>query len=160
MRHGIKAATETCTVLIEYISKLKRVERSLITMLQRNLSMMKMTAIFFAPVVCAIVVVLFQLITKGILSATTGSVGTFGELSGIPLFGAGPIAKPSFTPEQLQLLLGLYMIGINIILIRYVAVIMYGHDKIQLGLEISRAVIVAVLVFTVTLIMMKAFMGA
>ncbi|MFH7859822.1 MAG: hypothetical protein QXR03_02365 [Candidatus Aenigmatarchaeota archaeon] len=160
MQRGIVSTIQTCTVLIEYITRLKRVERSLISMLQRNLSMMKMTAMIFAPVVSAIVVVLFQLIVNGILtSINTQNLGAFGEISSIPFIGTGPIQKPSFTPEELQLVLGLYMIGINFVLIRYITIIMYGYDKVQIGIELSQSMIIALSIFTLVLFVMKGFIG-
>ena len=160
MKKGIVATIHTCTTMIEHISKLKKIERNMINMLQRNLSMMRMTAMIFAPAVTAIVVVLFQLIVTGILATTTQNIGgAFSELTGLPFFGTGPVQKPSFSPEILQLVLGLYMIGLNFVLIRYITIICYGYDKIQMGLEISKSTAVAMAMFVFVLIVMKSFMN-
>ncbi|HLC50867.1 MAG TPA: hypothetical protein VJH90_00640 [archaeon] len=155
MKRGVKFTAATCTVLIKYVTRLKRIERNMMNMLQRNLSMMKLTAVLFAPVVAAVVVVLFLLIVKGVISTTESS----SAFSGAGLGLNTPVQQPDLPAPVLQLILGVYMIGLSFVLIRYISILAYGSDSVQLGMEIAKSTAGATILFTLALIVMRVMMG-
>jgi len=147
LKKGSKTAAQTASVVVEYTSKIKKVERDLVGMLQKNLSMMRATAIFFAPIVCAIIIVLFQMITSTI-SATSQKFGTIGYSS----FGSTMLSQPAISPETLMLIVGFYAIMLNFVLTRYISRIQWGPDDVNLKLELSKSMPLMLIVFTATLI--------
>ncbi|MFQ6010225.1 MAG: hypothetical protein ACE5J7_03850 [Candidatus Aenigmatarchaeota archaeon] len=145
MKRGIKSASQTCDVIYKYLSRIRKIEKSMTMMLERNLAMMRMTAILFAPLVCAIIVVLFQLILEGV----TGAFERFQIMGYMPL---APISAPAIPTPVLQLILGLYALGLNFVLIRYVSMVRWGKDDVALNLEIAKSMGIVLLLFTTALI--------
>ena len=142
---GIKAAAQTCNVMYNYLERIKKIERSLMNMLSRNLAMMKLTALLFAPLVGAIIVILFTLIVQSMAGATERY-----EILGYPFMSA--ISTPAIPTPVLQLVLGLYVLGLNFVLIRYVTIIEAGSDSVKLGMDLATSLAASLFVFTVTLI--------
>jgi len=142
---GIKAAAQTCNVMYNYLERIKKIERSLMNMLSRNLAMMKLTALLFAPLVGAIIVILFTLIVQSMAGATERY-----EILGYPFMSA--ISAPAIPTPVLQLVLGLYVLGLNFVLIRYVTIIEAGSDSVKLGMDLATSLAASLFVFTVTLI--------
>ncbi|MEM5804227.1 MAG: hypothetical protein QXU82_00005, partial [Candidatus Aenigmatarchaeota archaeon] len=145
MRKGIKNASQTCDVIYRYLSKIKKIEKSMTLMLERNLSMMRLTAMVFAPLVCAIIVVLFQLILKGV----TGAFERFQVMGFMPIM---PISSPSIPTPVLQLILGLYSLGLNFVLIRYISMVRHGDDPVAINLELAKSTAISLTLFTAALI--------
>ncbi len=151
MKKGSKALVQTCDVMQKYLSRMAKIERSLILMLSKSLSMMKISAMVFAPFVSAIIVVLFAMIVKGVSSAEQKSL----ILGYLPV---NPIAVPSLPIPILQLVLGLYALGLNYVLVRYVTLIQYGQDKIQLKVSLAQSFAVVLVIFTASLIGLSAML--
>jgi len=145
MKKGIKNASQTCDVVYRYMFKIKKIERSMTMMLERNLSMMRLTAILFAPIVCAIIIVLFQLILKSV----TGAFERFQVMGFMPIT---PMSTPSIPTPVLQLILGLYTLGLNFVLIRYISMVRWGDDPVALNLEVAKSMTISLCLFTAALI--------
>jgi|GEM_PF-2482136 len=145
LQGGIRSAAETCHVMHNYMRKTSKIERSLQDMLSRNLSMMKLTAMIFAPLVGSIIVVLFALIVKGMSGATqqTNILG-FGAMSAM--------TTPQIPTPVLQLILGLYVLGLNFVLVRYVTTVESGTDSVKMGMDLSTSLASSLVIFTATLI--------
>jgi len=145
LRGGIRSAAQTCHIMHNYMRRINKIEKSLQNMLSRNLSMMRLTAMVFAPLVGAVITVLFALIVKGMASATAQtSVLGFSTMSAM--------ATPSIPTPVLQLILGLYVLGLNFVLIRYVTTIENGSDSVKMGMDLSTSLTASLLIFTITLI--------
>lgn len=145
LRGGIRSAAQTCNIMHNYMKRINKIEKNLQSMLSRNLSMMRLTAMIFAPLVGAVITVLFALIVKGMSGATERtSVLGFNTMSAI--------TTPQIPTPVLQLILGLYVLGLNFVLIRYVTTIENGSDSVKLGMDLSTSLTVSLLIFTVTLI--------
>jgi hypothetical protein len=142
LKDGSEAAAKTATVISSYMNRISNVNKSLNSMLDKNLSMMKTTAMFFAPIVCAVIVVLFQMITVTV----TNQEGSFSEI------GTG-FQAPSIEPPVLQLIVGLYLFGLNYLLIRYVSRIQYGNDNVMLNHSLSRSFPITLIIFTITVLL-------
>jgi Flp pilus assembly protein TadB len=145
LRGGIRSAAQTCNVMHNYMRRISKIERSLMEMLSRNLSMMRLTAMIFAPLVGAVITVLFALIVKGMSGATQSTA-----ILGFSTMSA--ITTPNIPTPVLQLILGLYVLGLNFVLVRYVTTIEHGSDSVKLGMDLSTSMATSLLIFTVTLI--------
>jgi hypothetical protein len=145
LRGGIKSAAQTCNVMHNYMHRINKIERSLMDMLSRNLSMMRLTAMIFAPLVGAVITVLFALIVKGMSGATQSTA-----ILGFTAMSA--MTTPNIPTPVLQLILGLYVLGLNFVLVRYVTTIEHGSDSVKLGMDLSTSLVASLLIFTVTLI--------
>lgn len=157
LRNGGLAAAKTTKTISDYMGRIKNVNKSLNNMLDKHLVMMKTTSMFFAPIVCAVIVVLFQMIT-----ATISKGGTSGpDFTGMSQVN---FVKPSIDPPILQLIVGVYLLGLNYILMRYVTRIQYGSDRVMLYYNLSRSFPTSLLVFTLSMlisenILLKAWLG-
>ncbi|MEM7814808.1 MAG: hypothetical protein QXF55_00485 [Candidatus Aenigmatarchaeota archaeon] len=143
IRHGLSATAQTAHVIAAHLKKMARAERSLRMLLQKSLSMMKATAATLAPVVCAIIVVLFQLMTKTV-QQTQQQIGQSSDVLSL--------LQAAMSPELLQLIAGLYMLGLNFVLLRFVSRIQNGPDSISFRMALAASMIVTMTVFTMTLI--------
>lgn len=147
LRGGIRSAAQTCSVMYAYMHRIGKIEKSLQDMLSRNLSMMRLTAMLFAPLVGAVITVLFALIVKGMSSAAQGTALLgFGTMSAI--------TTPAIPIPVLQLVLGLYVLGLNFVLVRYVTTIENGSDSVKMGMDLSSSLATSLVIFTATLIAM------
>lgn len=151
LRGGIHSAAQTCNVMHNYMRRISKIERALVDMLSRNLSMMRLTAMIFAPLVGAVITVLFALIVKGMSSATerTAILG-FGTMSAM--------TTPNIPTPVLQLILGLYVLGLNFVLIRYVTTIEHGSDSVKFGMDLSASLTASLVIFTGTLIALSSLL--
>ena len=138
LKNGSKAAAKTSSIISKYLQNIKDVNKSLTTMLDKNLAMMKTTAMFFAPIVCGIIIVLFQMITITVATQTVGQYSTTFQSS---------IETPILT-----LIIGLYLLGLNYVLIRYISRIQHGSDNIILHYNLYKSFPVVLTVFTVTIL--------
>jgi len=156
LKMGTSAAGQSVDVMLRYLEKIRKVNKQLTNLLSKNLSMMKATAIFFAPLVCAVIIVLFQLISHSI-SVSQGkavAVGYTGAETGAIL------APPEISPNILQLIVGLYALALNFVLVRYVSRINYGGDSTALNSELANSFIATVIIFTSALIIGRAVLVA
>ncbi|MEM7820779.1 MAG: hypothetical protein QW751_01080 [Candidatus Aenigmatarchaeota archaeon] len=153
LKKGVAAAAQTATLAFNYINKIRKVERGLIMMLNKNLSMMRATAMFFAPVVCAMIVVMFQLIT-----ATVANTQHRFTETGYSGFAAGMLGTPSVSPEVLQLIVGLYALGLTAVLVRFVSRIALGPDRIGLRMDLAKALPATMIMFTITLLIARTLL--
>ncbi len=152
LKMGTSAAGQSVEVMLKYLEKIRKVNKQLTSLLSKNLSMMKATAIFFAPLVCAVIIVLFQLISHSI-AASQGkavAVGYAGAETGAIL------APPEISPSILQLIVGLYALALNFVLVRYVSRINYGGDSTALNSELATSFVAIVIIFTSALIIGRA----
>ncbi len=152
LKMGSSAAGQSVDVMLKYLEKIRKVNKQLTSLLSKNLSMMKATAIFFAPLVCAVIIVLFQLISHSIATSQGKAiaVGYTGTETGAIL------APPEIPPEILQLIVGFYALALNFVLVRYVSRINYGGDSTALNSELATSFVAIVIIFTSALIIGRA----
>jgi Flp pilus assembly protein TadB len=151
LRGGIRSAAQTCNIMHNYMRRINKIERSLMEMLSRNLSMMRLTAMIFAPLVGAVITVLFALIVKGMAGATKSTA-----IMGFSTMSA--MATPNIPTPVLQLILGLYVLGLNFVLVRYVTTIENGYDSVKMGMDLSTSLVTSLIIFTATLIALTSLL--
>ena len=157
IKKGVKTASEILFVMVDHLSELKKTEKELQNMIQKSISMLRATVLFFAPFVCGIVVTLYGVIQSAILSAqqqmaTLGYQEAF--LSNLIL-----IKSSAMSVEILQLIVGVYMLLLGIILIRYISLIESGPDEVGMKLEMAKALPIALAIFTIVLLVSRALLG-
>jgi hypothetical protein len=105
--------------------------------------------------ITGLVITLQQLIQDGLKSAKEGLSGL-----GFEFVNLSFLSTPSFSAEILQLIAGIYMLLLAFLLIRYVSLLEYGKDEIMLKYEIVKNIPLALLIFTVTLILSRIVLGS
>ncbi len=151
IRKGGKAAAQTADMMHQYMTRIRDVERELSILLSKSLSMMKATVLFFAPIVCAIIVVLFQLITNTVASAQQ-------EFGASQYMLMQIFTAPAISPDVLALIVGIYVIALNYVLIRYVSRIRFGVDSVSFKFEVSKSIPITLVIFTATLLISQAML--
>ncbi len=150
LKIGTGAAAQSMDVISRYLDRIQKVDKQLNNMLIKNISMMKATAIFFAPLVCSIIVVLFQLISQSVLASQQKST-TLG-IAGESIF----IAAPQISPAALQLIVGLYTLLLNFVLMRYVSRVQFGRDETAMNMSLATSFASTMIIFTSSLIIARA----
>jgi hypothetical protein len=154
IKKGVNYCSQTLFTMSDHFDKLKKTEDELKDTLKNALSMMKITASFFAPMITGLVITLQQIIQNGLLS----SQSNFGDL-GYASSALSFLQAPSFSVEMLQLIAGVYMIILAILLIRYIVLLEFGKDEIMLKTEIAKNIPIALFIFTFTLIFSRFMLG-
>ena len=147
LKEGRKAAATTAEVVHQYLMRMKGIEKELNTMLNKPLSMMKATILFFAPMVCGIIVVLFEMITRTIAKTQGEFVTGFGVNSFFLM--------PVMNSAALSLVVGVYSLALNYVLLRYITRVQSGMDTSAFRYELARSLPVTLIVFTATLIISR-----
>lgn len=150
VEHGNKKSSEVLFTSADFFSKLNDVSKELKNMLQKNLSMMKSTALLFSPMICAMIVGLQKIILNTVSSAQQTMSASGYEFISIPFFQFSPINL-----GMLQLILGLYSLGLSVVLTSFVSRITWGDDEIMVKQDVGNASIISVFVFTLSLLIIN-----
>ncbi|MBR9677886.1 MAG: hypothetical protein GOU97_01135 [Nanoarchaeota archaeon] len=144
---GNKNSSEIVFTSADFFSKINEADKELKNLLQKNLSMMQSTAMFFSPMICAMIVGLQKVITNTVSTAQKGLLSGGYAFVSIPFFQFIPI-----NIGILQLIMGLYALTLSLILISFVSRIVWGDDEVMLKTDVAKASASAIMVFTLTLI--------
>ncbi len=138
--------------LADHLKELQNVESNIRRSLYDMTSTMRSTAAIFAPLIAGVTIALSEVITK-ILQNIAESMTRLPE-NAFP--GPAQISPQnidqSISSELFIFSIGLYIILITVILVRFAGAIEYGGDKVQLRYDISRILPVTIVVFTVSTI--------
>jgi len=137
MERGSKASAETCSTLLNYFEKINQAQSELKLSLQKNINMMKATVILIGPLICSIIIVLFEVMSQNMSAMET------------------PIMFSYIDSGILQILVGLYCISLNYTLINYSTSVMHGNDKVELASELYQSIPLSLTIFTISLIIMR-----
>lgn len=149
MKKGRVAVMQTTEVIYSYLSRIAKIEAEIKTMLSKTLSMMRATIVIFAPVVCAVIVVLFHMINNTIKNISVSNKDyAFGTI----------FVQSAISPGYLQIIIGIYLIALNYVLIRYISYLQNGFDKISFHYNLAKSIPVTLLIFTVTLSLAGLFL--
>ena len=149
MKKGRIAVMQTTEVIYSYLNRIGKIESEIKTMLSKTLSMMKATIVIFAPIVCAIIVVLFYMINNTVKNIAASSQD----------YAFGAIFVPSpISPGYLQIIIGIYLIALNYVLIRYISYIQNGFDKISFYNNMAKTIPITIIIFTATLFLSGLFL--
>ena len=158
-KKGSVTASQVLYSASDYFLRLQKVEEELRSLLSKNISMLRATAIIFAPVVTAVVVVMFRLISSSVSNAQE-QLTSLGYGGGQAFSSALLIQVPSFSTPSLLLVVGLYMIGLCLVTMRYASFVENGPDEVTYKLETAMALPLSMAVFTIVLIIAGSFLVA
>ena len=154
---GIKKSQKAVSVSIikiaDHLKELQQVENKIKDTLHSLTSTLRSTAAIFAPLIAGVTLAITKLISN-ILKSMSGNLPT-NNIEGAPLFITG-IAE-SFTLENVRieyfvLVVGLYVIELVFLLTKFTNGIDEGDDKIEFMYSLGKAMPVAVIVLTITVI--------
>ncbi len=138
--------------LADHLKELQEVELNIKQSLYDMTSTMRSTASIFAPLIAGITIALSEVIAK-ILQNISDSINRLPENT---LPGPAQISpenlNQSIPSDLFMLSIGIYVILITIILVRFAGTIEYGGDKAQLRYEIGQTLPVTIIIFTVSTI--------
>lgn len=138
--------------LADHLKELQDVEIKIKQSLYDMTSTMRSTAAVFAPLIAGVTIALSEVIAK-ILQNISDSIRRLPE-NAFP--GPAQISpenlNQSIPSELFMFAIGIYIILITVILIRFSGTIEYGGDKTQLRYEIGQTLPVTITVFTVSTI--------
>ncbi|MBD3311850.1 hypothetical protein GF352_00085 [archaeon] len=138
LRQGVEQSAKSVLRIYQHFNKMIQVEDEHKSMLEQVMSMMKVTAIIFAPLISGFIVIMQGIIESNI---------PVNELQGYGLsLGAG------MGVELMMLILGFYCTGLVVVLTRYQSRLENGPDRVALMNNLSKNVLVAGMVYVSALI--------
>lgn len=138
-KHSI-VASENIIEICNYYSEMKTVEENMYNELSKNMDMIKLTYLIFAPLICAIIIGIQGLINE-VLSVNS-----------VNLFNS------SFTAmniESVIFVISSYLFFLTVLLANFYSFIESNSEKISKRKNLMNGVIISGIVFTVTLIVSK-----
>ncbi len=134
-----------------HIRDLFSVEDDFLHHLSQCLGAVGSTVSFFAPVICALVVVISSLISSSLLDLSS-SLNEFSFGFNFPL---NSVVDSSF----LQLLSGVYLFLLVIVLTRFSVFLKFNSNKPLLYFELSKVFITAIVIYSVVFLISKKLFG-
>lgn len=132
-------AGQTIVNISNYLRDMKKVEHDIRTQLSQTVDMMKTTGMLFAPLVMGITAALYVLLSEE--------------------FSKMPNATPMIPNDIFFLILGFYLAFVVIITMFFTTGIEHGEDRVQLKYSIGTALPVAVIIYTLAVIMGQIMIG-
>ncbi len=145
MEKSITTASESLITAANHIREIQKVEANLKNKITYTSSMMKITAVAVSPAICALTIYIAKVFQK--------TTEVTSHLSDQYLL----IKQPPTSPEILQLIVGLYMIALIVVLVRYTSILENGDDTVLVQYEISRAIPIAVIIYLSVLFISNLF---
>jgi len=150
-----QAAGVAIVKLADHLKELQDVEENIKQSLYDMTSTMRSTAAIFAPLIAGVTIALSEVITK-ILQNIADSIE---RLPPNLLPGPAQISpdglSQSIPSDVFMLAIGIYIILIAIILIRFSGTIEYGGDKAQLMYDIGQMLPVSAIMFTISAVVSR-----
>ncbi|WP_094228601.1 hypothetical protein [Methanolobus psychrotolerans] len=145
--------------LADHLKELQDVEVKIKQSLYDMTSTMRSTAAVFAPLIAGVTIALSEVIAK-ILQNISDSIKRLPE-NAFP--GPAQISpenlNQSIPSELFMFAIGIYIILITVILVRFSGTIEYGGDKAQLRYEIGQTLPITIIIFTVSTIFSRIIFG-
>ena len=133
------SAGQTIVNISNYLRDMKKVEHDIRTQLSQTVDMMKTTGMLFAPLVMGITAALYVLLSE-----------EFSKL---------PNATPMIPNDIFFLILGFYLAFVVMITMYFTTGIEHGEDRVQLKYGIGIALPVAVIIYTVSVVLGQILIG-
>jgi hypothetical protein len=135
--------------LADHLKELQSIEDDIRKMLYTMTSMLKTTCMVFAPFIGGITLALSQSVSEVVAHTLTG-LNEMPE-SARQYFPMMPdFSAPLVTNDQFVLIIGLYIIMLVIILLRFVDGIEHGDDRYEFMYSVGTVLPIAMAVFTIT----------
>jgi len=144
--------------IADHLKELQGIEEEIKKMLFTMTSMLKMTCVVFAPFIAGITLALSGAVAE-IVTNTMADMRGLPE-SARPYFPMVPqFTAPSVSTADFTLIVGVYVILLVIILLRFVDGIEHGDDVQEFMYSVGRTLPVAVAVFSITTAVSAAIFG-
>lgn len=145
MKKSIRSSSESLLTAANHIQEIHKVEENLKNKLSYTTSMMKVTALAITPGICGLTVYISKVFEK--TTEATENLSTMGmHMDKIPT-----------SPEILQLLVGVYMILLLVVLIRFTTILERGDDRVQVDFEIAQKIPIALSIYLGVLFISQIF---
>lgn len=155
---GIRAAAVTMETIGHYLKNLKTVSLSIEDLLAETINTMKFQAQFMTSFITGIIIALDVLLFK-ILTELSGQVGELAmpEMAGgtgvTGVFQSSMFSVASAIPaEQMQIIVGVYMIEVTVLLSILINGIKNGRDNIYRNYTIGQNLTISTIVYTLALV--------
>jgi hypothetical protein len=156
-RKGVKASSEILFTIVDHFHEVRKTEKELNDMMQKSISMLRTTVMVFAPLVCGIVVVMHDRIQSAMMHAQQQMLSMGYDVGMVTALMAGKTNV--IDSSVLQLLVGVFIVILSVILVRYIVLIERGPDDVEFKLQLSRLLPLSAAVFTVTLVLTNIMIG-
>ncbi|WP_174591563.1 hypothetical protein [Methanocella conradii] len=135
--------------LADHLKELQSIEDDIRKMLYTMTSMLKTTCMVFSPFIGGVTLALSQSISD-VVAHTLASLSDMPE-SARQYFPMVPeFSAPMVSNDQFVLIIGLYLVMLVIILLRFVSGIEHGDDRYEFMYSVGTALPIAMAIFTVT----------
>lgn len=141
---GIKTCENAMLLVSRIYEKILSAEEEMKNSLSQSLSMIRITAVIFIPLVCGLIIVLYELISSSISFLED-------SLTELKLFNINFIQGSFLSVELIGLFVGFYALILSMFLLRYVSLIEHGDDAVVKGSEYYKNLPVILIVYTITL---------
>lgn len=137
-RHSASAG-EAMIEMCNYYRKIKGVEFEMDSSLSKNTDMIRMTMLFFSPIVCALIINISGLINSFASSADSSMFFSF-EAVDLGVLG---------------LFISSYLLILTFVLSDFYSFLKHGDDALEKNFELSKSLAISFLAFTATLIISR-----
>ncbi|MEM2924573.1 MAG: hypothetical protein QXJ68_02645 [Methanocellales archaeon] len=153
-----EAAGIALVKLADHLKELQAVEENIKRALYTMTSMMRTTAMIFAPLIGGVTLALSEVVARLLASIMREMPSLPSEsrkfLPMLPRF-----TEMSIAPEYFVLIIGIYLVMLTCILIRFIAGIEHGDDKAQFMFDLGIAMPIAIFVFSIFTISSRILFG-
>jgi len=153
------AAGNAIVNIAEHLKELQDVEGGIRRSLGTLTSTLRSTATVFAPLIAGVTLGITRLISIVLEGMNLGGMSDGGALGGLPGLSAG-IGSDVVHPNFFVLVVGIYVIELVFLLIRFANGIDEGDDRVEYMYRLGVALPVAVAFFSLVTVMAMALFGA
>lgn len=136
--------------IANHLRDMKGVEKDMMTKLKSATSMMQMTALYFAPITIAVTLVLYAVILGKLEAVST-------LLPNNNMFSIGFLKMQHISAYDFSIIMIVYVFFTVLITGYFYTYVMYGNDKIQIKFELAKMMVVAPILYTISLYFLKVF---
>lgn len=144
-----EVAGTSVIVLADHLKELQAIENDIRKMLFTMTSMLRTTCIAFAPFIGGVTLALSGAVTA-VIATTAKDLQTMPEEAKAYFPMVPQLTTPLVSEEEFMLIIGLYIVFLVIILLRFVSGIEHGDDEYEFMYSVGTTLPLSVAVFTVT----------
>jgi hypothetical protein len=154
MERGVDAAAQTLIHSASHFRDIRKVEESLRETISYTTNMIKLSAVFIAPMLCGLSVTMTEMFIKVLDKASAKLQESSGAALGSSLMIMPP---PKMGPDIMTVILGVYSLFLLIVLVRFTTILEIGDDEVTIKHEIAKALPKAIIVYSLTLVFCRIF---
>lgn len=144
-----EVAGTSVIVLADHLKELQAIEQDIRKLLFTMTSMLRTTCLAFAPFIGGVTLALSGAVSE-VIAKTARDMQSMPESARAYFPMVPQLTSPLVTADEFMLIIGLYLIFLVIILLRFVSGIEHGDDEAEFMYSVGRTLPVSVLIFTLT----------